>query len=154
MDANYSPSELRCVEASVNVLKVFRRCLKVANDALNTLDSSQANRREGQGDKGLEEGEWLKERLGWAHSLQSCLEDANEGAGELGVLLYPPLSANDLAARVDDLERSLSAFCDAFGSPEEGEGKAGSSCGLSGAVPLRAAVRDKLDVLRVELERL
>lgn len=145
-DEDYSPSELPCVEASLNVLRVFRRCLKVANDALNTLDSSETRK-----ERMADEEQWVKERLGWAYSLQACLEEANEGAGELGVLLYPPLDASDLSARANDMEQSLVRFCDTFGFPEERGDKAKSS---SGPEPLRAAVGNKLGKLRQELERL
>lgn len=145
-DEDYSPSELPCVEASLNVLRVFRRCLKVANDALNTLDCAET-RKEGV----VDEKQWVNERLGWACSLQICLEEANEGASEMGVLLYPPLDASDLSARANDLEQSLVRFCDAFGSPEVREGEAKSG---GGPEPLRAAVGNKLSKLRQELEHL
>lgn len=41
MDEEYSPAELQCVTASIDVLRAFRRCLKAANDTLNTLDSAK-----------------------------------------------------------------------------------------------------------------
>lgn len=123
----------------------------MTNDALNTLDSSETRKGGGDNEEVTDEEQWVKERLGWAHSLQSFLEEANEGAGELGVLLYPPLDASDLSARTNDLEQSLVKFCDTFGFPEEigGEAKSGK-----GPEPLRTAVGNKLGTLREELERL
>lgn len=146
MDTDYSPSELRCVEASVDILRVFRRCLKAANDSLNTLDSAEGSEGDSSDTKGEE---WLKRRLEWGGALQTCLDEANDCAGELGILLYPPLSGSDLSGRTDEFERTLTAFCDAFDASE-----AGGDGGGSGQTPLRTAVQDKMGVLRAELLRM
>lgn len=149
MDNDYSPSELRCVEASVDILRVFRRCLKAANDSLSTLDSAEGSGGESTDTK---DKDWLKQRLEWGGALQTCLDEANDCAGELGVLLYPPLSGSDLSGRARDLERTLAACCDVFGG-SEGAGTVGDGGG-SGQLPLRTAVEEKMGVLRAELLRL
>lgn len=150
MDEDYSQSELRCLEASIDVLRVFRRCLKSASDSLNTLDLPQTP---GDGKAAAEsksEG-WLKGRLQWAQAWQGCLDEANECAGELGILLYPPLSGNDLSGRADDLERTLNAFCDVFES-EDPAGKVAG--GVGGQLPLRTLVGDKIGALRAVVAEL
>lgn len=151
MDEDYSPSELRCVEASVDVLRVFRRCLKAANDSLNTLDSPQTPADGGAAAESKGEGR-LKEKLEWAQALQTCLNEANECAGELGILLYPPLSGGDLSGRADDLERSLLAFCDVFERSAEGAQVGGGAVGEQS--PLRETVEEKWGVLRAVLAQL
>eukprot|EP00903_Cladosiphon_okamuranus_P019922 g18309.t1 len=83
-DEDYSAAELQCVQASVDVLRVFRRCLKVANESFNTLDSTQFQSKaaEGEAANGAAGEGWLKGKLEWANSVQGHLEDANECAGE------------------------------------------------------------------------
>lgn len=152
MDEEYSPSELQCVTASIDVLRAFRRCLKAANDTLNTVDSAQA---QGEGEKGAavesSKGEgWLEGRLQWAQALQACLEEAHECAGDLGMQLYPPLDSSELSGRADDLGRKLASFCDVFYTRGE-EGEAGVGEKQS---PLRTVVEEKLGVLRTGLAQL
>lgn len=130
MDEDYSKVELRCVEASIDALRLVRRCLKAANESLNTLDSDQPSdqpvRDDACGAKSKPEGLFQRKLL-WAQSLQGRLEDVHECAGEVAVLLYPPLSDKALSERVNELERSLMAFCDVFenieGKPSHGGGE-------------------------------
>lgn len=143
MDQEYSPSELRCVQASVDILRVFRRCLKAANDALNTLDSAQAQEPKQEG--------WLEERLEWAQAMQSCLGEANDCVGEVGILLYPPLNAEDMSGRVDELGTNLTAFCDVFYA-DGGIGNAGNVGEINSS--LRLVAGEKLGALRVALAQL
>lgn len=145
MDEDYSAAELPCVQASIDVLRVFRRCLKVANESFNTLDSAQAKGAESEATAGAAGEGWLKGKLEWATSVQVYLEDANECAGEVGVLLYPPLDGGELLARANDLERSLVHFCDVFYAGGEGGGGGGES-------PLRKGVEEKLGALRAAVE--
>lgn len=144
MDEGYSSTELQCVEASIDILRVFRRCLKAANESLNTLDSAQSDGAAAAGSEG--EG-WLQGKLAWAQSVQAHLEDANEVAGEVGVLLYPPLDGGELLGRAKDLEGSMTSFCDAFFACKEGGDAERESS-------LRKAVQDKLGVLRAAVETL
>lgn len=150
MDEDYSAAELQCVEASIDILRVFRRCLKAANEAFNTLDSAPSEELgvEGAGASTGPAGEgWLQGKLEWAKAVQDHLEDANECAGEVGVLLYPPLDGGELLRRATDLERSLASFCEAFYAREEGGDDRKES-------PLRKAVEDKLGALRAVAEAL
>lgn len=146
MDESYRAAELPCVEASIDILRVFRRCLKAANDSLNSLDSPEP-----QGESGAAAGSvgeaWLQGKLEWAKSVQTHLDDANECAGEVGILLYPPLDGGELSGRANDLEKSLSAFCEVFCACGEGQNSDMES-------PLRKAVVEKLGVLRAALEKL
>lgn len=156
-DMNYSPSELRCVDAALDVLRASRRCLKAANESLNKLDSAKPS---GSGEAtgiSSDEEKRLSRSLAWAQALQGCLSKANDGAAELGVSLYPPLNGGDLSARAEDLERALGEFCDVF---DEQKGvESGSSAG-SGSVAdrkrpqLREIVEETADALRVELAKL
>lgn len=149
MDEEYSPSELQCVTASIDVLRAFRRCLKAANDALNTLDSAQP---QGEDAAGVESkgGNWLEGRLKWAQEVQACLEEAHECAGDLAMQLYPPLDSSELSGRADDLGQKLASFCDVFYTRgEEGKVEAGQE-----QSPLRALVEDKLGVLRTGMAQL
>lgn len=150
MDEDYSAAELQCVETTVDILRVFRRCLKAANEAFNTLDSapSQGVMEEGAGASAGPAGEgWLQGKLGWAKVVQGHLEDANECAGEVGILLYPPLDGGELLGRATDLERSLTSFCEAFYAREEGGDGRNDS-------PLTQAVEDKMGALRAAAEAL
>lgn len=149
MDEEYSPSELQCVTASIDVLRAFRRCLKAANDALNTLDSAQP---QGEDAAGVESkgANWLEGRLQWAQEVQACLEEAHECAGDLAMQLYPPLDSSELSGRADDLGRKLASFCDVFYTRgEEGKVEAGQE-----QSPLRTLVEDKLGVLRTGMAQL
>lgn len=151
MTQDYSPSELRCVDATIDLMKFFRRCLKVANDSLNTLDSGKAS------SSGKVPPRDLKRELAWANSLQVCLSKANESTSELGVLLYPPLDASELSGRSKDAGRALSEFCDVFGARD---GTAGNGCGEgaspadAGPSPLRASLEEKLSSLRESISQL
>lgn len=147
MDEDYSAAELQCVQASVDVLRVFRRCLKVANESFNTLDSAQSKAAEGEASVEAAGDGWLKKKLEWANSVQAHLEDANECAGEVGILLYPPLDGGELLGRANDLERRMVSFCDVFYACDEGGGGGGES-------PLRTAVEEKLGALRAAMEAL
>lgn len=149
MDEDYSPSELQCVQASIDVLRVLRRCLKAANESLNALDSDKAH---GNGSAAVDtKGDgWLKERLQWAQALQACLDEANDCAAEVGILLYPPLDGSDLSGRANDLERTLTEFCDVFYSNAEG-----AALGVGGEQsPLKALTEEKCGLLKAELARL
>ncbi|CBJ29519.1 conserved unknown protein [Ectocarpus siliculosus] len=146
MDENYGAAELPCVEASVDVLRVFRRCLKAANDSLNSLDSPEPQEESGATAGSVGEG-WLQGKLEWAKSVQTHLDDANECAGEVGILLYPPLDGGELLGRANDLEKSLAAFCEVFYACGEGTNSEMES-------PLRKAVVEKLGVLRAALKKL
>ncbi|CAM9411174.1 unnamed protein product [Hapterophycus canaliculatus] len=140
MDEDYSATELPCVEASIDILRVFRHCLKAANESFNTLDSARPKAGGEVGGGAAREG-WLQERLTWAKSVQTHLDEANECAGELGILLYPPLDGGELLRRASDLETSLTAFCDVFDASEEGESRAREST-------LRTAVVGRISVLK------
>lgn len=148
MDEDYSSTELQCVGASIDILRVFRRCLKEANESLNTLDSHQSEGAEGGNADGSTGKRCLQGKLEWAQSIQAHLEGANEFAGEVGVLLYPPLDGGELLGRANDLEGSLTAFYDAFFACKEGEGD------TEREVSLRKAVLDKTCVLRAAVEML
>lgn len=156
MGKDYSPSELRCVEASVDILRILRRCLKAANNSLNAVQSVEAPVADGA--KIAPEGEGrLRRELAWAQTLQTTLGRANESAGELGILLYPPLNGNELLGRSDDLARTLREVCDVLNEQEgTGGGEHGASVegGDGDQVPLRALMEEKIGVLRAELERL
>lgn len=147
MDEDYSPAELQCVQASIDILRVFRRCLKVANESFNTLDSAQPKAAEGEDAAGAAGEGWLKGKLEWANSVQGHLEDANECAGEVGILLYPPLDGGELVGRANDLERRVISFCDLFYASDEGRGGGVDS-------PLRKAVEEKVAALRAAVEAL
>ena len=148
MDEDYSAAELQCVEASIDILRVFRRCLKAANEAFNTLDSAPPEGVDaGTASAGSAGEGWLQGKLEWAKAIQVHLEQANECAGEVGILLYPPLDGGELLGRATDLERSLISFCDAFYAREEGDDDRKES-------PLRKAVEDKLGALRAAVEAL
>lgn len=147
MDEDYSPAELECVQASIDMLRVFRRCLKVANESFNTLDSVQSKGAEGEAAAGAMGEGWLKGKLEWATSVQVHLEDANECAGEVGVLLYPPLDGGELLGRANDLERSMISFCDVFYACDDGGGD-----GRESALP--KAVEGKVGALRAAVEAL
>lgn len=149
MDEEYSPSELQCVTASIDVLRAFRRCLKAANDTLNTLDSTQA---QGENAAAVESqgADWLEGRLQWAQAVQARLEEAYECAGDLGMQLYPPLDSSELSGRADDLGRKLASFCDVFYTRGE-EGKVEDGQEQS---PLRTLVEEKLGVLRTGMAQL
>eukprot|EP00752_Nemacystus_decipiens_P010037 g8950.t1 len=125
MDEDYSTVELQCVQASIDILRVFRRCLKVANESFNSLDSAQSKAAEGGAAAGASREGWLKAKLEWAKSVQRHLEDANECAGEVGILLYPPLAGGELLGRANDLEKSILGFCDVFFAGDEGRDWAG-----------------------------
>lgn len=149
MDEDYSPSELQCVTASIDVLRAFRRCLKAANDTLNTLDSAQA-----QGENGAavesKGADWLEARLQWAQAVQACLEEAHECASDLGMQLYPPLDSSELSGRADDLGQKLKSFCDVFYTlGEQGKVEGGEE-----QSPLRTLVEEKLGMLRTGLAQL
>lgn len=147
MDEDYSTAELQCVQASIDILRVFRRCLKVANESFNTLDSARSKGAEDEAAaEAVGEG-WLKRKLEWAISVQAHLQDANEYAGEVGVLLYPPLDGGELLGRANDLERSMISFCDVFYACDEGGDGGGES-------PLQKAVEEKLGALRAAVEAL
>lgn len=195
MDEEYSPAELQCVTASLDLLRAFRRCLKATNDTLNTLDSAktttaqvpavqalaaQSPAAEVPGDdngaavksKGADEtsstpdsakvpsaqtpggdgaaegSDWLEGHLRWSQAVQTCLEEAHECAGDLGIQLYPPLNGSELLARADDLGRKLTSFCDIFYTTNGGEGKADEPS------PIRALVKEKLGVLRTGVAQL
>lgn len=147
MDEDYSSTELQCVEASIDILRVFRRCLKEANESLNTLDSARSDGADGGAAAGSTGKGRLQGKLEWVQLVQAHLEDANESAGEVGVLLYPPLDGGELLGRGKDLEGSLTAFCDAFFACKDG-GDADREASL------RKAVQDKLCVLRAAVEKL
>ena len=149
MDEEYSPSELQCVTASIDVLRAFRRCLKAANDTLNTLDSTQAQ-GENAAVVGSQGADLLEGRLQWAQAVQVCLEEAHECAGDLGMQLYPPLDSSELSGRADDLGRKLASFCDVFYTREE-EGRVEDGQEQS---PLRTVVEEKLGVLRTGMAQL
>lgn len=144
MDEDYSATELPCVEASIDVLRVFRRCLKAANESFNTLDSAQPKPG---GEAGGVREDWLRERLTWAKSVQANLDDANECAGEVGILLYPPLDGGELLRRANDLETSLTAFCGVFDACEGGESEAREST-------LRTAVAERISALKTAIDKL
>lgn len=147
MDEDYSTEELQCVQASIDILRLFRRCLKVANEYFNTLDSAQSKAAEGETAAGAGGKGWLKGKLEWANSVQGHLQDANECAGEVGILLYPPVDGGELLGRANDLERSMVSFCDAFYACDEGQSGEGEP-------PLRKAVEEKLGALRAAVEAL
>lgn len=147
MDEDYCSMELKCVEASIDILRVFRRCLKEANESLNTLDSAQSDGADGGAATGSPGKEWLQGKLEWAQSVQAHLEDANEFAGEVGILLYPPLDGGELLDRAKDLTGSINAFCDSFFACKEGGD-------TEREASLRMAVQDKLGVLRAAVETL
>lgn len=147
MDEDYSTAELQCVQASIDILRVFRRCLKAANESFNTLDSPQSKAEEGEAAAGAAGEGWLKGKLEWANSVQGHLDDANECAGEVGILLYPPVDGGELLGRANDLERSMISFCDVFHACDEGGGGGGGS-------PLQKAVEEKVGALRAAVEAL
>lgn len=156
-DMDYSPSELRCVGATVDLLRALRRCLKAANESLNTLDSAEPTARggtEGAADREANGDERLIRQLGWAQAVVVCLSKANDCAGEIGILLYPPLSGSELSARAEDLERALVEFLRVFEKPEGGENVPSAEAVVSGGQPHLAEIVDKMQVLRAELVRL
>lgn len=146
MDEDYSATELPCVEASIDILRVFRRCLKAANESFNTLDSAQP-KAGGEAGDGPAREEWLRERLTWAISVQKHLDDANECAGEVGILLYPSLDGGELLRRANELETSLTAFCDVFDAGEGGVAEERESA-------LRTAVAERIGALKTAIESL
>ncbi|CAM9244946.1 unnamed protein product [Scytosiphon promiscuus] len=146
MGEDYSTAELPCVEASIDVLRVFRRCLKAANESFNTLDSAPPKAGGEAGGGAALEG-WLREKLTWAKSVQTHLDGANECAGEVGILLYPPLDGEELLHRAKELETSLTAFCDVFDACEEGGSEARESA-------LRTAVVERISEMKTTVDKL
>lgn len=149
-DMNYSSSELRCVDATLDVLRALRRCLKAANDSLNTLDSAKAT-----GVASDDEENRFSRDLAWAQTLQESLGKANDCAAELGMSLYPPLNGDDLSARTEDMRRALGEFCDVFDEREGAESAVCAESVANGKRPhLKEVVEETAKALREELAKL
>lgn len=157
-DMAYSASELRCVDAALDLLRALRRCLKTANDSLHTLDSAATPATDKTTDVNTEESKremHPNRNLAWAQALQGCLAKANDCAGEFGILLYPALNRSELTARAEDLRRALLEFCDKFDELEPAPNAPSSgSCDGKRPPPLREVVVETAEVLLVELAKL
>lgn len=142
----YSQLELQWVDGTIEVLRLFRRCLKAANDALNSINSTDgALSGSHESDDAAKLQQRRKSELAWAQSLQDCSRRANECAAELGVLMYPPIEGKELSERSEGLRRELLEFCNILTRREEkGQGNKGESR----QSPLAAAVEDRFASLQ------
>lgn len=104
LETNYTASELLCVQASVSVLKSLRRCLAAANKAFNDFDVAEADASAQTETPATDVETPFSTRLAWVNNLQAGLSNATEAAGDLGVLLYPPLDTAALLHQTDALE--------------------------------------------------
>ncbi|CAM9151123.1 unnamed protein product [Choristocarpus tenellus] len=129
----YDEDQLKCVDDAIELLRMARRCLRLANDELNSLEdppmppSIATVAQGGSGgtsDPGWEgrAGEEGGRGMAWAHGVQTAVGSIYESSVELGMALYPPLESADLLSTYGSLEEYVSTFMNllSVGRGEEG----------------------------------